>query len=74
MIIHLFRFLKQSGSHLLIFILLPILPQLLTGQCISPELAMINSCIEHPNPNGGNIDVESEFLVVRSGAGGNTGN
>ncbi|WP_216650053.1 gliding motility-associated C-terminal domain-containing protein [Lewinella sp. W8] len=28
---------------------------------------MINSCIEHPNPNGSNLDVESEILVMRSG-------
>ncbi|MFK8162492.1 MAG: gliding motility-associated C-terminal domain-containing protein [Lewinella sp.] len=42
-------------------------PEVLNGQCISPELAMINSCVEHPNPNGGAILVESEFLVVRSG-------
>jgi gliding motility-associated-like protein len=59
--------LKQLGSHLLVFTLLFVLPEVLTGQCISPELAMINSCIEHPNPNGGSIPVESEFLVLRSG-------
>ncbi|MEO0731227.1 MAG: T9SS type B sorting domain-containing protein [Bacteroidota bacterium] len=30
-------------------------------------MALINSCIEHPNPNGGPLNVESEILVVSSG-------
>ncbi|WP_026232163.1 T9SS type B sorting domain-containing protein [Neolewinella persica] len=67
MITNLFRFLTQPGSQLLIFTLLFLLPEALTGQCLSPELAMINSCVEHPNPNGGSLLVESEFLVLRSG-------
>jgi gliding motility-associated-like protein len=29
---------------------------------------MVNSCIEHPNPNGSNLEVESEILVLRSGS------
>ncbi len=28
---------------------------------------MINSCIEHPNPNGGPVDVESEIIIMRTG-------
>lgn len=28
---------------------------------------MINSCIRHPNPNGGPLDVESEVIIARSG-------
>ena len=39
----------------------------LGGQCLTPELAVINSCIEHPNPNGSDLPVESEILVVSSG-------
>lgn len=67
MITHFFRVLRQPGCLLLTFILLLGLPKALFGQCLSPELAMINSCIEHPNPNGSDIPVESELLVVRSG-------
>ncbi|MEM6769749.1 MAG: SprB repeat-containing protein, partial [Bacteroidota bacterium] len=37
------------------------------GQCLTPELALINSCIDHPNPNGSNTTVESELLVLSSG-------
>ncbi|MEL7163400.1 MAG: hypothetical protein AAFN92_21765, partial [Bacteroidota bacterium] len=37
------------------------------AQCLTPELLMINSCIEHTNPNGGPLDVESEFLVASTG-------
>jgi len=37
------------------------------AQCLTPELAMLNSCIEHPNPNGSGLLVESELLVLRSG-------
>ena len=42
-------------------------PVVTTGQCLSPELALINSCIDHPNPNGSGTTVESELLVLSSG-------
>ncbi|TXF90724.1 T9SS type B sorting domain-containing protein [Neolewinella aurantiaca] len=48
-------------------ILLAGLPLSMHAQCISPELVMINSCIEHPNPNGGPVDVESEIIIMRTG-------
>jgi gliding motility-associated-like protein len=67
MITHFSRVFQRSGNHLLTIILLFSLPEALAGQCLSPELAMINSCVEHPNPNGGSIPVESELLVLRSG-------
>lgn len=37
------------------------------AQCLTPELAMLNSCIEHDNPNGSGLPVESEILILRSG-------
>jgi gliding motility-associated-like protein len=43
------------------------LPTAGEAQCISPELVMINSCIEHPNPNGGPVEVESEIIIMRTG-------
>ena len=39
----------------------------LAAQCLRPELVMLNSCIEHPNPNGSGLLVESEILILRSG-------
>ncbi len=39
----------------------------LSGQCLSPELAMINACVDHPNPNGSMLRVEAEILIIRSG-------
>ena len=51
----------------LFLILLVGSPFALRAQCVTPELVMINSCIEHPNPNGGPVDVESEILIVRTG-------
>lgn len=44
-----------------------LLPSSMLAQCVSPELVMINSCIEHPNPNGSPIPVESEIIILRSG-------
>ncbi|MEM9527296.1 MAG: hypothetical protein AAGA31_11850, partial [Bacteroidota bacterium] len=41
--------------------------QPLAAQCLDLELILINSCVEHPNPNGGPLDVESELVVVSSG-------
>ncbi len=43
------------------------LPFVGNSQCVTPELIMINSCIEHPNPNGGPLNVESEILIIRTG-------
>lgn len=42
-------------------------PAVSAGQCLTPELALINSCIDHPNPNGSGTRVESELLVVSTG-------
>ncbi len=39
----------------------------LAAQCLTPELAVLNSCVDHPNPNGSNTRVESEVLVLSSG-------
>lgn len=39
----------------------------LTAQCLTPELAVLNSCVDHPNPNGSDTRVESEVLVLSSG-------
>ena len=36
------------------------------GQCLAPEVALINACVEHPSPNGVGT-VESELLVLRTG-------
>jgi gliding motility-associated-like protein len=36
-------------------------------QCVTLELIMINSCIEHPNPNNGPVNVESEIIIMRTG-------
>lgn len=47
--------------------MLLVFPLAVAGQCLTPELAVINSCIEHPNPNGSGAGVESELLVVSSG-------
>lgn len=38
-----------------------------SAQCLAPELAVLNSCVDHPNPNGSNTRVESEVLVLSSG-------
>lgn len=57
---------KLLPLHRLVYWLL-LLPFSVTGQCLTPELALINSCIEHPNPNGSGIPVESELLALTSG-------
>jgi gliding motility-associated-like protein len=50
-----------------VFSLILLLPPGLFAQCVSPELLMINSCIEHPNPNGSPVPVESEIIILRAG-------
>ena len=37
------------------------------AQCVRPELVMINPCVEHDNPNGSGLPVQSEFLILRTG-------
>lgn len=54
-------------THPLLLLLLLALASESTAQCLAPELAMVNSCIEHPNPNGSSLTVQSEILVMRSG-------
>ncbi|MBC6993664.1 gliding motility-associated C-terminal domain-containing protein [Neolewinella lacunae] len=62
-----YPFIGRFAAGLVRFVL-PFLCTLpLAGQCLNPELAVINSCIEHPNPGGGPLNVESEILVVSSG-------
>ncbi|MFT7120158.1 MAG: gliding motility-associated-like protein [Neolewinella sp.] len=58
----------KLSTHLSILIWLAFLiPGITTAQCLTPELALINSCIDHPNPNGNPGTVESELLVLSSG-------
>lgn len=63
---YLLRYQKQ-GFALLVLALLASPQGWLTAQCLFPELAMLNSCIEHDNPNLSSIPVEGEILIVRSG-------
>lgn len=57
----------RFAGALLFVTLLFSLPSEGLSQCVTPELIMINSCIEHPNPNGGPVDVESEIIIMSTG-------
>jgi len=52
---------------LIVCLLFLLLHSGVSAQCLSPELAVLNSCVDHPNPNGGPLRVESEVIVVSSG-------
>ena len=61
-----YAFVRLVGLTLLVALLVG-LPAPLRSQCVTPELIMINSCVEHPNPNGGPVDVESEIVIMSTG-------
>ncbi len=53
----------------LLFSLFLLTSTVVQAQCLTPELALINACVEHPNPNGSGTTVEAELIVLRNGLG-----
>ncbi|MFT5017096.1 MAG: gliding motility-associated-like protein [Limisphaerales bacterium] len=61
-----FAIVRSAGLFLLVATSV-CLPSTGHAECVTPELIMINSCIEHPDPNGGPVSVESEIIIMRTG-------
>ncbi len=61
-----FAIVRSAGLFLLVATSV-CLPSTGHAECVTPELIMINSCIEHPDPNAGPVSVESEIIIMRTG-------
>ena len=61
-----FAIVRSAGLFLLVATSV-CLPSTGHAECVTLELIMINSCIEHPDPNGGPVSVESEIIIMRTG-------